>query len=73
MAELKPCPFCGCDMKIETATIDYIEDENLVFVRWARTVPTGGENGVLHERRELPAHKRHPAREELPVLPLDAR
>ena len=22
---LKPCPFCGCDMKIETVTIDYIE------------------------------------------------
>lgn len=23
--ELKSCPFCGCGMKIETATIDYIE------------------------------------------------
>lgn len=22
---LNPCPFCGCDMKIEAATIDYIE------------------------------------------------
>lgn len=30
MAELKPCPFCGCDMKIETATIDYIETALLV-------------------------------------------
>lgn len=23
--KLNPCPFCGCDMKIEAATIDYIE------------------------------------------------
>lgn len=30
MAELKPCPFCGCDMKIETATIDYSEINMLV-------------------------------------------
>lgn len=26
---------------------------------------------MLQKRRELPAHKRHPAREELPVLPLE--
>lgn len=25
MTKLKPCPFCGCDMKIETVAIDYIE------------------------------------------------
>ena len=25
MTKLKPCPFCGCDMKIETEAIDYIE------------------------------------------------
>lgn len=24
--DLKPCPFCGCDMKIEAVTIDYIEN-----------------------------------------------
>ena len=30
MAELKPCPFCGCDMKIEAVTIDYIETALLV-------------------------------------------
>lgn len=28
--ELKPCPFCGCDMKIEAVTIDYIETALLV-------------------------------------------
>ena len=28
--ELKPCPFCGCDMKIETVTIDHIETALLV-------------------------------------------
>ena len=28
--ELKPCPFCGCDMKIESVTIDYIETALLV-------------------------------------------
>lgn len=27
---LKPCPFCGCDMKIEAVTIDYIETAFLV-------------------------------------------
>ena len=30
MDELKPCPFCGCDMKIESVTIDYIETALLV-------------------------------------------
>ena len=23
MTKLKPCPFCGCDMNIETVAIDY--------------------------------------------------
>ena len=23
--DLKPCPFCGCDMKIEAVTIDYMK------------------------------------------------
>lgn len=32
MAEykLKPCPFCGCDMKIETVSIDFSETSLLV-------------------------------------------
>lgn len=30
MVELKRCPFCGCDMKIEAVTIDYIETALLV-------------------------------------------
>ena len=30
MTDLKPCPFCGCDMKIEAVTIDYIETALLV-------------------------------------------
>ena len=28
--ELKSCPFCGCDMKIEAVTIDYIETALIV-------------------------------------------
>ena len=28
--EIKSCPFCGCDMKIEAVTIDYIETALLV-------------------------------------------
>ena len=28
--ELKSCPFCGCEMKIEAVTIDYIETALLV-------------------------------------------
>lgn len=30
MTELKSCPFCGCEMKIEAVTIDYIETALLV-------------------------------------------
>lgn len=25
MAELKPCPFCGCDMKIETELVEIMQ------------------------------------------------
>ena len=28
--KLKPCPFCGCNMKIEAVTINYIETSLLV-------------------------------------------
>lgn len=30
MDELKTCPFCGCNMKIEAVTIGYIETVFLV-------------------------------------------
>lgn len=30
MDELKLCPFCGCEMKIEAVTINYIETALLV-------------------------------------------
>lgn len=36
MDELKPCPFCGCDMKIEAVTINYIETALSLGIRSTR-------------------------------------
>ncbi len=50
MAELKPCPFCGCDMKIATATIDYSEITMLVG-------KSGHKTGCMMGAMPLPRSK----------------